>query len=367
MVELWNQKVLDYGYANISEIYANQKAILNEMLVVESNDKMVGVIDLEGNDILEPKYDKIKYLANIGEGTDFLVSSNKKVGIMSNNRKVKIPINYDSIELLDIDSKLYIVKNDNKYGVMDFNGSKIIYIENETIGIDVSKFSQNELKNKYILADNLIPAKKNSKWALYNKKGEIVSDGYIYDNIGYTSDSSKKDIYNLVVIPEYNIVIAKKGNYYVMITQGGEELLQGVPLDDVYMVINGDTKQYLISANNITYNAVDLLEKIGIKKSRNEVNEQSTTENAIIDDSEQNANKNNTTNEQKNNEATNTTNVKQENNTEIQNNENINTTNETNETNEQNNVANETNQQNEQQDNQQNSNTESTGADVIFY
>ena len=61
-------KVLDYGYEEISSVFTNKKTILNSMLVVtKSQGKVYGVIDINGNTIIEPKYDYIEYLPNSGD------------------------------------------------------------------------------------------------------------------------------------------------------------------------------------------------------------------------------------------------------------------------------------------------------------
>ena len=94
LINSYSNKVLDYGYEKISEDYNNQKAVLNDMLVVTKNqDKIFAVIDVKGNAIIEPKYDNIEYLPYSG---NFLVTSNSKVGIISAKRETKIPLSYDS-------------------------------------------------------------------------------------------------------------------------------------------------------------------------------------------------------------------------------------------------------------------------------
>ena len=52
LVQSYSPKVLDYGYTEISDVLANQKAILQNMLVVSKEDTNVyGVIDINGNTI----------------------------------------------------------------------------------------------------------------------------------------------------------------------------------------------------------------------------------------------------------------------------------------------------------------------------
>ena len=88
-------------------MFANQKAILNNMLVVsrETNSEAYAVIDLEGKTILEAKYDNITYLPETG---DFKVEVDGKVGILSNKGETRIQIIYDDIELMDSDEGLYV-------------------------------------------------------------------------------------------------------------------------------------------------------------------------------------------------------------------------------------------------------------------
>ena len=159
LYDFYKSKILDYGYVELSNEFVNQKTVLENKLIVQKdkNNKKFGVINVDGTAILEPKYDKITYLPNTG---DYLVELNKKVGIVSSNRETKVEIIYDSISLMDSDAGLYIAKQDNKYGVIDIKGDIVIYIENDEIGVDISKFTQNNIKNKYILVDKLIPAKK---------------------------------------------------------------------------------------------------------------------------------------------------------------------------------------------------------------
>ena len=156
LVQFYTPYALDYGYTEISEVFANQKAILDGMLVV-SNDKAMGVVDTDGKSILEAQYDNITYLPNVG---DFLVESNRQVGVLSRSGQTKVDIIYNSLTLMDSNAGLYVASRDNRYGVIDTNGVIKIQVENDQIGIDTSRFTQNNIKSKYLLADNLIPVKK---------------------------------------------------------------------------------------------------------------------------------------------------------------------------------------------------------------
>lgn len=244
LYQFYANQVLDYGYAELSKEFVNQKAILNDILIVEKVKGQYGVINTEGTVILEPKYDNITYLPTTG---DFLVEDNKKVGIMSAKRETKVQIIYDSIELMDSDSGLYVVKRENRYGVIDVRGNIKIYIENDEIGMDISKFEKNNIKSKYILAGNLIPVRKDKLWALYDKSGNQLTE-YKYDRFGYIA-SNNREALNLLVIPNYNVLVALKDEKYTLINSSGAEIIATVA-DDIYMTIAGGEKHYYITVND---------------------------------------------------------------------------------------------------------------------
>lgn len=273
LYQFYANKVLDYGYVELSSEFANQKAILKNQLVVmkDKDKKQFGVLNVDGTTILEPKYDNITYLPNTG---DFLVETNKKVGIMSANRETKVQIIYDSIEMMDSDAGLYVAKIDNKYGVIDIRGNIKIYMENDEIGIDTSKFSQNNIKNKYILADNLIPVRKDKYWGLYDKNGNQVAE-YKYDNFGYIA-SNNKDALNLLVIPSYNVIVGCKDKKYTLINASGLELFATIA-DDIYMTINGGVRHYYITINDQKIDAEEWLDINGVIVKSNHTNQTGNT------------------------------------------------------------------------------------------
>lgn len=273
LYQYYASKVLDYGYVELASEFVNEKAILNNQLIVlkDKDKKQYGVIGIDGNVILESKYDSITYLPNTG---DFLVEANNKVGIMSANRETKVQIIYDSIELMDSDEGLYVAKKDNKFGVIDVKGNIKIYIENDEIGIDISKFSQNNIKNKYILADNLIPIRKNKYWGLYDKNGNQVVE-YKYDSLGYVA-ANNKDALNLLVIPNYNVLVACKDKKYTLVNSSGSELFATIA-DDIYMTISGGEKHYYIAVNDQMVDAEEWLNRSGVATNSNTTNQTRNT------------------------------------------------------------------------------------------
>ena len=295
LVQFYTPYVLDYGYTEMSNIFANQKAILDGMLVV-SKDRAMGVIDTNGKSLLEAKYDNITYLPSVG---DFLVQSDRQVGILSKNGQTKVDIIYSSLTLMDSNAGLYIASRDNRYGVIDTNGVIKIYIENDQIGIDTSRFTQNNIKSKYLLADNLIPVKKGEYWGLFDKNGNQVVD-FEYDGFGYIASNSR-DAYSLLVIPDYNVIVARRDDKYTLLNSSGE-MLFGLVADDIYMTISGGERHYWISVNDNLIDAEEYLESRGIRNqnnssSSNTSNSSNTTNSNNVFNSAQN-NNSGTNNEQ---------------------------------------------------------------------
>ena len=279
LISSYESRVLDYGYEKISDNYTNEKSILNSMLIVTKNqDKTYAVIDLNGNVIIEPKYDNIEYLPNSG---DFLVQSNNKVGIISSKKETKIQLLYDSLELVDSDSGLYIAKKDNKYGVIDSKGNIKVYIEYDQIGIDNSKFEQNNIKNKYLLDNGMIPARKDKYWGAFDKNGKVILN-FEYDSFGYIA-SSNKDAINLLLIPNYNMMVVCQNKKYALVNSSGKTIIQPI-LDDVYMTINSGKKYYYMNFNDKKINIEEFLDQQGPNSNKNN-DENSTTRNTATENS----------------------------------------------------------------------------------
>ena len=174
--------------------------------------------------VLEPQYDNINYVV---DSATFLVESNKKIGLFTKDGKRKIDLVYDKITSMGQDSKLYVVETNGMSGVVDENGKIIIYPEYDKIGTDVGSFSYNGIKNGYILLNTLIPVQRDDMWAFYDKSGNKVSNGFKYKNIGCSSSKSANNIYPLLEIPEYNVVVVsdEDGKYAFMDTTGNDSIL----------------------------------------------------------------------------------------------------------------------------------------------
>ena len=292
LIQAYSSKVLDYGYESIAEEFINQKTVLNNMLVVNKEEKYA-VIDIEGKAILENKYEKIEYLQN---SSDFLVTKDGKVGIITQSGKTKVGLTYDEIKLMDNNKNLYKIKKDGKYGVIDNSGKILIHPEYMKIGIDANQFKENEIKNSYVLLNTLIPVQKGELWGFINISGNQITD-FEYSAIGYLEASSTTGS-NLLLVPDYDVIIVKKDEKYTAITAKGEKIWPAA-FDAIYMTITSGEKEYTMSGNNKTWNLIQKLEEQGIgkKKTKENTNSDNTidTENTSTNESANTTNKSNNT------------------------------------------------------------------------
>ena len=218
--------------------------------------------------VLEPQYDEISYVT---DSQTFLVTANNKVGLFTKDGKRKIDLAYDKITSMGQDSKLYAVETNNMYGVVDENGKIIIYPEYDQVGTDVSSFSYNDTKNGYILMNKLIPVKKEDLWAFFDTTGKQVSDGFKYQNVGCSSVKNGNNIYPLLEIPEYNVVVVsdEEGKYGLMDTTGNDEILNFL-FDEMYIKVSEGEPSYWMTFREKEY---EILKYLKQSESTNKTNE----------------------------------------------------------------------------------------------
>ena len=210
--------------------------------------------------VIRDKKIGISYLPNTG---DFLVNSNNKYGIMSKDATTKVKIVYDQIKIMDNKNGLYLIKQDNLYGIIDTKGNTILQPQYQQIGLNINDFSQNAIESEYIILDKLIPIKSNGLWGFFDLKGNKVTE-FQYTDIG-CKNTKLTNTYPVLVIPSYNIVVVKKGDYYNLMTLSGREIINVYIVDSVYLTVNvstGETK-YFMTYNGKTENVEEMLQKTG--------------------------------------------------------------------------------------------------------
>ena len=251
---LKNKTYGDYGTLDFDiKNYENCKTLFDNLLIVNASNKKYGIMRIIDKNnvsfILEPKYDSIDF---ISESKTFLVKSNGKVGVVSENGDTKIDLIYDKITSMGQKSNLYMVQANNLYGVVDENGQNIIYPEYSKIGMDVKSFSYNGVKNGYILLNELIPVMQEKLWGFYNiKENKWITDDFKYTTIGCTNIPKGNNIYSLLEVPDKKVLIVGDSykKYSFMDLKGKDSMLPFV-FDSIYIKItNGETKYYMVSDN----------------------------------------------------------------------------------------------------------------------
>lgn len=322
LVQTYAKKLNNTVITSKDMSFSNKKALKYDMIIIKSDDGQYGVNKIStGESVLGTKYTELKFVEST---QDFIVTTpEKKQGIISTSGGKSIEPQYTSIQQLDAELNLYLVKNDkNKFGV--FNREKqavVIYPEYDSIGIEKSKFPNDEIKNQYILYDYCIPCKKVEngieKWELINKDGDKITQKS-YDALGYIKGTSKEAKgNNLLVIPEIEGIIVYNDSMYGIISSSGKTLVP-IALQQVYSEINGGKNTYYMVYNNQTVNILEMLEKTNSNnktnaqdsKNQNNTNSNSTTNsntNAVNNTIDNNTVGGNTTN---NTTANNTTNNK---------------------------------------------------------
>lgn len=239
-----------YSIETYSTNFADKKAIIEGMLIIEENGQY-GVINITNKKyVLEAKYEEISYLPAT---TDFLVKSNGKYGILTKEAKIKVKTIYDEIKVIDNQKGLYLVKQNNAYGIINLDGEVVIEPEYKQIGIDISRYAQNGVENSYILLDEIIPVKNDQNlWGFFNINGEKIVD-FKYTGVGCQS-TPVSNSYPAVVIPSYKIIVVQTNKTYNLISIDGKEQIPGDIVDAVYLKTNISTgqNQFFMTSNSNT-------------------------------------------------------------------------------------------------------------------
>lgn len=260
----------------LDEKFVNQKAILDNMMVIESEfDRKKGVRNCSTNEeILGFQFDDITY---IPEKKFFLIKKDGKVGIIDKEKVLRIKPQYDKLTLIDSQNGLYLAEDGLSCGVLDENGNTKIYLEYNKIGVDINEYRDNGLKNGYVLLDNIIPVKKDDKWYFFKIQKQQNAEGTNviqciqmemgnFEAIGCKSKNARGTVSNLMVIPEYNVILVQMHGKFGFITGDGKPA-SGLIYTDAYIETSLGVKDYyVIDSNGNKIRVIDEFEKNGITK-----------------------------------------------------------------------------------------------------
>lgn len=187
LVEAYKDSIQQRGYT-LTNSFKNQRALASGYAVVGKDNKYGALAIFEDYaTVLSVKYDAVEFVQSIDE---FVILANSKFGMAAPGKEeLTIQTDYENIKLLSAEKKLYIVQNKNKYGVVNTKGQVIIPTEYDQIGLsDISSFSGQDIKSKYIIANECIPVKKNGVYGLYDLDGNLIANSRFME-LGCTNPS----------------------------------------------------------------------------------------------------------------------------------------------------------------------------------
>lgn len=282
----------NYNMSAVGTNFKNQKALLYGLLVVQDVENTnqnarninYGIYSTSGEEIVGTKYSDIEFIESTEE---FIVTTTeKKVGIITSDGETKVRPQYDSLKQIDKDLNLYLATSNGKQGVLEKNGKILIYLEYDKIGIDLTQFPSNDIKNSYLLYDNAIPVKQNGKWGLYDIKGNLILP-IEYDGFGCVAGkSSDKTLNNILIIPDiegivvskiYELEDRKKFTAYGIVNSSGK-LMIPTSLETVYSITNNGRDEYTMIYNGDSIDILEYVREYGLDGNTNDQTNETTNE-----------------------------------------------------------------------------------------
>ena len=202
-----------------------------------SNGTKYGVIDKEGQQVIDEKYNYIEYLFD-----DYFIASteNSKLGIIDDKDNVKVEINNDLLQKIEgTDIIQTMTASDNVTRLYDKSLNKICEMANANIEVkdnyikisnteETKYFSKEgkELRNTEVYPNNTLFAKnENGKWGFANKNGDTVIEAK-YDRV--------------TEFNEYGFAGVELDGKWGVLNSKGEEILAPT------YVFNDETEPYFI-------------------------------------------------------------------------------------------------------------------------
>lgn len=195
----------------------------NNLLRVSKNGQY-GLIDFEGNIVLNCEYDEITALRGVKE--NLIVKKDERVGLVNSKGQSIIKVIYKEIKTLQDGAKSeYIIVDENgKMGVISTSGTVILEPKYDDV--------------KYVNNTDIYAVKEENNWKLVNKSATIVLEGYD-DFVQVKGDN----------------VIVKKSDKYGITTLASEEKIKSEYEElryafSIYYIAKKDGKYGVININN---------------------------------------------------------------------------------------------------------------------
>ena len=274
----------DWGYDSETDL----------IVVVKDNKK--GLYSIVDNRILvEPEYDSISSLGMLCNGSALYIVKNYsnddhyrwngKCGLIKDTGEVLLPPEYLKIEHLGF-SLLVITSNDRKYFLYDIESERLLSVEFSQV------FKFGERNDSYYWGDEkvikdskLAIVRSDNKYGAINSLGEIIlpveypslvlKNGDIlvcndisFDSLGRTVVSNGsltvpiKDCYKSATLLDNNLIVAKKDDYWGCVNLS----MRGI-LPFIYESIDAHDRVFIVSRKNqnsdsLEYGVVDIQNNI---------------------------------------------------------------------------------------------------------
>lgn len=320
-----NIKLLKYGLVVVKD----QDNKLGISRISASTDKKSKITTVSTSPLITTKYTDIKYVEKYSE---LIVETENGQGIVKLDTKdgnftTKTLILPQYEILMPMSDDLYIVgetkkteeqsssKDVVKYGIVNKDGDEILPVEYDQIGIDATKFLNNDLKNQYVIFDNLVPVKKDNLCGFVNLNGQTVID-LLYSDFGCTETNSNSNVF---IIPEEDAIVMKNGENYSIISNTGKTIIG--KLVRVYKEIEDGKEDYTMLTQTKKSNVINSIKDMkkqysnGAIQVENENGEKQEVaeEEEPIENEELNTNQNSEENSSANNSTENNTSENKEN------------------------------------------------------
>lgn len=205
-------------------------------------DNKWGVIDLNGDIVIDPSYQEMILVPNEKNPVfictyDVNYETGEYKTKVLNNKNEEIFTNYDKVETIEnkdennnlwYEKNILKVKKDSKYGLINLSGKELTGIEYDEISpiFGIENAYKVKKDSKYGIIDNEGKKVIETKYADIDIIGEDNKSGYIIKN-----DSSKYGIIdysdNLLVEAKYDSIEKVYGNeMYVVTTSGKQKLIK---------------------------------------------------------------------------------------------------------------------------------------------
>ena len=197
---------------SLSPLYQNRKSIIDDYFVASKSNNTFGVYkrDVQSNmieNIIGVQYEEIRYIQ--AEENIYFTTQDKKLGLKSlkNNEDIIKAGDYDALDIYYKEEGLYLAQKKGKYGVINNQGKVIVPIEYNQVGLIENKDKKREAvkkddkeeenklnKENKIIMDKFIPVMQNT-----TSKGEVwrlvVKDGSAQTDLNYTGIGYKVPTY----------------------------------------------------------------------------------------------------------------------------------------------------------------------------